>query len=103
MEAFQLSPKDRVWVEVNLDHLAHNIRALKEKIGPTVKLLPLLKADAYGCGLAVVGKIAAENGADWLGVELVEEALVLRRANITAPILLVGPVAAWQAESIVKN
>lgn len=103
MERYQPGSKDRVWVEVNLDYLAHNIRALKAKIGPTVKLLPLLKANAYGCGLAVVGKIAIENGADWLGVELVEEALVLRQANIMAPILLVGPVAAWQAETIVKN
>ena len=103
MDAFQTSTKDRVWVEVNLDHLAHNIRALKEKIGPAVKLLPLLKANAYGCGIAIVGKIAIENGADWLGVELVEEALELRRARITVPILAVGPVAAWQAASIVNN
>ncbi|MBE3143404.1 MAG: alanine racemase [Planctomycetes bacterium] len=103
MDTFQTSAKDRVWVEVNLDHLAHNIRALKEKIGSAVKLLPLLKANAYGCGTAIVGKTAIENGADWLGVELVEEALDLRRANITAPILVVGPVAAWQAESIVDN
>ncbi len=103
MDVNQTGSKDRVWVEVNLDHLAHNIRALKKKIGPAVKLLPLLKANAYGCGLAIVGKIAIENGADWLGVELVEDALVLRQANIDAPILLVGPVATWQAETIVKN
>ncbi len=102
MDEIQTRMKDRVWVEVNLDHLAHNIRALKEKIGPAVKLLPLLKANAYGCGIAIVGKIAIENGADWLGVELVEEALELRRANIATPILVVGPVAAWQAESIVR-
>jgi len=103
MDAIQTSTKDRVWVEVNLDHLAHNIRALKEKIGTAVILLPLLKANAYGCGIAIVGKIAIENGADWLGVELVEEALELRCANIANPILVVGPVAAWQAESIVNN
>lgn len=103
MDTVQIGTKDRVWVEVNLNHLAHNIRALKGKIGPAVKLLPLLKANAYGCGIAIVGKIAIENGADWLGVELVEEALELRHANITTPILVVGPVAAWQAEQIVGN
>src|ERR1700690_4480786 len=91
MEVNQTGIRDRVWVEVDLDHLAHNIRALKEKIGPAVKLLPLLKANAYGCGLAIVGKIALENGADWRGVELVEEALELRRASIVTPILVVGP------------
>jgi alanine racemase len=103
MEAYQTDIRDRVWVEVDLDHLAHNIRALKEKIGPAVKLLPLLKANAYGCGIAIVGKIAVENGSDWLGVELVEEALELRRANIVTPILVVGPVSAWQTELIVNN
>jgi alanine racemase len=103
MDAFQTSTKERVWVEVNLDHLAHNIRVLKERIGPAVKLLPLLKANAYGCGIAIVGKVAFDNGADWLGVELVDEGLELRRANIKAPILAVGPVAAWQADSIVNN
>jgi alanine racemase len=103
MEAYRMSTNDRVWVEVDLDHLAHNIRALKKKIGPEVKLLPLLKANAYGCGIGIVGKIALENGADWLGVELVEEALELRRANIAAPILLLGPLAARQAETIVNE
>lgn len=100
MDAFQIINRDRVWVEVNLNNLAHNIRALKEKVGPAVKLLPLIKANAYGCGLAIVGKIAIENGADWLGVELVEEALELRHANITTPILVVGPVASWQANQL---
>jgi alanine racemase len=93
--------RDRVWVDVDLDHLAHNIQMLKKKVGPAVKLLPLLKANAYNCGIAIVGKTAIENGADWLGVELVEEALDLRHADITVPILVVGPVAGWQAESIV--
>jgi alanine racemase len=99
----QDTPRDRVWVEVDLDNLAHNIRRLKNKVGPEVKLLPLLKANAYGCGIGVVGKTALENGADWLGVEMVEEGLDLRRASITAPILVVGPVACWQADAIVTN
>lgn len=103
MDAIQVSTNDRVWVEVNLDNLAHNIRALKEKVGPSVKLLPMLKANAYGCGIAIVGKTAIENGADWLGVELIEEALDLRSANIAAPIIVFGPVASWYAKAIVDN
>jgi alanine racemase len=95
--------RDRVWVEVNLNNLGHNIHALKERIGPGVKLLPLLKANAYGCGIAAVGKTALDHGADWLGVELVEEALDLRNAGVTAPILLMGPTNPWQAETIVEH
>ncbi|MGD0004726.1 MAG: alanine racemase [Anaerolineaceae bacterium] len=82
MCSFQVINRDRVWVEVNLDHLAHNFQTLKKKVGPEVKLLPLLKANAYGCGIAIVGKVAIENGADWLGVELIEEALDLRRVDM---------------------
>jgi alanine racemase len=103
MDAFRTITTDRAWVEINLDHVGHNIRSLKKIIGPNVKLLPLLKANAYGCGISTIGKTALENGADWLGVELVDEALELRRASITAPILILGPVAPWQAESIVNN
>jgi len=103
MDVNQARSQARTWVEVNLDHLACNIRSLKAKIGPDVRLLPLLKANAYGCGIATVGRVAHENGADWLGTELVEEALVMRQAGITAPILTVGPIAPWHAEAIVKN
>ncbi len=102
MSASPSISRDRVWVEVYLDHLAYNIQQLKQKVGPDVKLLPMLKANAYGCGGPIVGKIALANGADWLGVELVDEALDLRRANITIPLLVAGPVADWQAEAIVS-
>lgn len=101
MGAFHATTRERVWVEVDLNHLAHNIQALKNKVGSTVKLIPMLKANAYGCGAAVVGKVALASGADWLGVELVEEALELRRAGISAPILAAGPSEAWQAEPAV--
>lgn len=101
MCTFQEAIKGRVWVEVDLSHLAYNIQSLKNKVGPTVKLIPMIKANAYGCGAGVIGKIACENGADWLGVELVEEAVELRCAGITAPVLIAGPVTAWQAEQIV--
>jgi alanine racemase len=103
MANHQSAPRERIWVEVDLDNLAQNVQALKKKVGPGVKLLPLLKANAYGCGIAVVGKTALENGADWLGVEMVEEGLDLRRAGVDGTILVVGPLADWQAEAVVKN
>jgi len=62
-----------------------NVALLKEKAG--VDLLAVVKADAYGHGLLPVAKAALEGGANWLGVALLEEAITLRKAGITAPIL----------------
>jgi alanine racemase len=61
------------------------VALLKEKAG--VDLLAVVKADAYGHGLVPVAKAAIEGGANWLGVALLEEAITLRKAGITAPIL----------------
>lgn len=87
----------RTWVEIDLQACAHNIAWLKSQVGANVLLLPLVKGDAYGCGAAVVGKALLDNGADWLGTELVEEALELRRAGIDAPLLVLGPCEAQDA------
>jgi alanine racemase len=52
--------------------------------------MAVLKADAYGHGAVRIAKVALENGADWLGVAIVEEGVELRRANIKAPTLVLG-------------
>jgi len=70
---------------VDLSAIRSNVALLKEKAG--VDLLAVVKADAYGHGLVPVAKAAIEGGANWLGVALLEEAITLRKAGITAPIL----------------
>lgn len=65
--------------------IASNITLLKEISG--VDLLAVVKADAYGHGLIETGLIAQRNGADWLGVALLEEAIALRTHGIGLPIL----------------
>jgi alanine racemase len=70
---------------VDLSAIRANVAHLKEKAG--VDLLAVVKADAYGHGLVPVAKAALEGGANWLGVALLEEAITLRKAGITAPIL----------------
>ena len=78
---------------VDLNAIKHNVKVLKEKCG--TKLLAVVKADAYGHGLVPVAKAALDAGADYLGVALLEEAIALRDAGITAPIIawLVQPGA----------
>ena len=76
---------NRAEAVVNLSAIKANVALLKAKAG--VDLLAVVKADAYGHGLVPVAKAALEGGATWLGVALLEEAIALRSAGITAPIL----------------
>ena len=70
---------------VDLSAIKHNVEILKKIAG--TKLLAVVKADAYGHGLIPVAKAAISAGADYLGVALLEEAISLREAGITTPIL----------------
>ena len=87
-----LDPEALIWAEVNLDALAANVRALRSHIGPRVRLVAVVKANAYGHGAVPVATAALAAGADGLAVGRLDEAVELRSAGITAPILVMGPV-----------
>ncbi len=74
-------------VEVDLDAIRHNVRALKP---PGAELMAVVKGDGYGHGAAPVARAALDAGATWLGVALVEEGLELRDAGIDAPVLVLS-------------
>ena len=73
-------------VDVDLDAIAANLVALKEKGGGEV--IAVVKDDAYGHGVEAVAEMCVDAGALMLAVFTVEEALVIRRAGITAPVLV---------------
>ncbi len=77
------------WAEVDLGAVAHNVALLVERAAPA-EVCAVVKADGYGHGAVPVATAALEAGAAWLAVALVEEAVVLREAGITAPILLLS-------------
>ena len=83
----------RAWVEIDLDAIMHNLKTIKEHLGGKAKMMAVVKADGYGHGATEVAKTALESGADWLGVALVDEAIQLRKADIDAPILILGKVS----------
>ena len=89
-----------LWAEIDLDAIAHNVRALADRAAPA-KLYAIVKANAYGHGAVAVGTAALEAGAAGLGVVCVDEGEELRRAGIGAPILIVGYTHAGEAERIV--
>jgi alanine racemase len=77
------------WVEVDLDAIGGNVRTLIDEVAPA-RLMAVVKADAYGHGAVPVAREAVRAGAAWLGVALVEEALTLREAGVSAPVLVLS-------------
>ncbi|NHN56655.1 alanine racemase [Calidifontibacter sp. DB0510] len=71
---------------IDLDAIAHNVARLKEYAG-AAEVMAVVKGDAYGHGLVPAGRAALRGGATWLGVAQLSEALALRAAGISAPIL----------------
>ena len=88
----------RSWVEVDLGALRRNAAALARLAG--VPLLPVVKADAYGCGAVPVAR-ALESLDPWgFGIATVAEGRELREAGITRPILLLSPVTDEELEEV---
>ncbi len=80
----------RAWAEIDLDSIAQNVREIKKLLKPGVRFMGVVKADAYGHGVRETAKTILENGADCLAVAFIDEAVQLRKAGITAPILILG-------------
>ena len=78
------------FVEVNLTQIERNLEAIRRKVAPA-RLMPILKANAYGHGLKEVAQRLA-HGADYLGVAVLEEGILLREAGVEAPILVLGGI-----------
>ena len=84
----------RTWAEIDLDALEHNYNVARQKIGPGVKYLGVVKADAYGHGAVRVAQRLQRAGCQWVAVNCYDEAEELRAAGVTMNILLLGPQSA---------
>lgn len=91
------------WVEVNTDAFAQNVRAVKAFIGDNVNLMAVVKADAYGHGAVACSQTALLNGAEYLAVGNLTEALDLRSVGISAPILTLSYVPEYGVRQAVQN
>lgn len=79
------------WVEVDLDAIYNNIIRVKKLIPEDTEFIAVVKGNAYGHGVIQVSKVALEAGATRLAVAILDEALLLRRAGIKVPILVMSP------------
>lgn len=79
----------RCWAEIDQKALRHNANVVRERLGPGVEMLAVVKANGYGHGLVGVAKALAED-AQYFGVANLEEATILRR-EVSHPIVILGP------------
>jgi alanine racemase len=86
-----------VKAQISLAAVKNNIHALKSMITKKSKFMAVVKADAYGHGAVNIAKHALLSGADTLGVARLDEAVELRDAGITAPLLVFGYIYPLQA------
>ena len=88
----------KTWVEVSKDALKYNVETIRRLANPTAGgkiVMGVVKSNAYGHGLVETAKLFLKYGADWLGVDNIDEAISLRKAKVNFPILVLGytPVA----------
>ena len=92
-----------IQADIDLSALKNNVQKLKAHVGPGVKLAAVVKADAYGHGAVRIARTALENGADFLTVARLSEAVDLRKAGIKAPILMFGHTPPSQAAVMAEH
>jgi alanine racemase len=90
------------WAEISLAALKHNYRSIKKRLNPGVRLMAVVKADAYGHGASECARALETSGADLFGVALIEEGRALREAGIVRPIFCLGGFWRGQAAEVIK-
>src|SRR5438045_8512079 len=103
MSEFGLEGRRPTWAEIDLDALASNFRAVRERVGAGVAVMGVVKADAYGHGAAECARRLAAEGAEWFGVASAEEGFALRRAGVAQPILSFGGFWRGQAGECLRQ
>ncbi len=89
--------------EIDLNKLRNNLNEVKRAITPDVKIMGIVKANAYGHGLVEISKALVGCGIDYLGVGFLEEGIILRQEGITVPILVLGGVLGSQVREFLEN
>lgn len=91
----------RTYLKIDLNKLEHNFNCVRNKLPDDVKILGVIKANAYGHGAVEIGKFL-DDKCDFFGVACIEEAVELKKAQIKTPILILGRVFPFDMETAVK-
>lgn len=90
------------WAEIDLNAYAHNIQELNRITRPPARLMAVVKANGYGHGAVEISRRALQNGAGYLAVARINEAVALRKAGLSAPILILGYSPPALAETLIE-
>lgn len=91
------------WAEVDLKAIEHNFKQVQRRLGKGMKIMSVVKANAYGHGTVEVSAVLEKMGVDYLGVATTDEAMRLRDRGIEAPVLILGSVLPEEAKPAVEN
>ena len=95
------------WVEVDLNCLEQNLKTiyswLQDPDGLKPRLMAVVKSDAYGHGAPQIAEILVALGVDGFGVASIDEGRQLRKAGITAPVLILSPTPVWAQANALEN
>ncbi|MBN1532002.1 MAG: alanine racemase [Spirochaetes bacterium] len=89
--------------EVSISRLINNLEIVKSLVGGSVRIMAMVKSNAYGHGIRRVSEELLRHGVHYLGVAYLEEALFLRRSGIAAPILVVGAINTEQVRDFILH
>lgn len=89
--------------EVSLGRIRNNLDIVRSLIGKGVKIMAMVKSNAYGHGIKTISETLLKAGVHYLGVAYLEEAVYLRKSGITAPILVCGAINIDQVEDFLRN
>ena len=92
----------RCWAEINLQQLKKNYDIYKQSIPSTLKIMAVVKADAYGHGDIVVAKFLSDNNVRNFAVSNIDEAIRVRKAGVEGQILILGYTPIDRAEELIK-
>ncbi|MGB2698149.1 MAG: alanine racemase [Candidatus Zixiibacteriota bacterium] len=90
------------FLEIDLENVKFNVCSIRKRLGEKIEFLAVVKADAYGHGAYKISQVVLENGADLLGVAILEEGIELREKGIKAPILILYPEFVGREEKILE-
>lgn len=93
----------RSWVEVSRGQIAANFNAIRNMVGPSVEVMPVVKADAYRHGAVEVSRTLEREGARWFAVSNTEEGVALRDAGVSARILVMADFLPFTREALLDR
>jgi alanine racemase len=95
--------KYKTWLKIDSSSIIYNLKEARNLINNKTKLMAVVKSNAYGHGILEISKLAVSESIDWLGVDSLEEALLIRESGIKTPILVLGYIVKENLKKVIEN